>query len=90
MELVHIGRACDAVDALDVILRFQIGFLQLEFHQTAREGDDADVVARAGLDGHHVAFLQFEVVDVMIVALACVLELHLHEVGGLHVARYVG
>ena len=89
-ELIHIRRTGDAVDALDVVGRFQIGFLYLEFHQTAGEGDDADVVTGTGLDGHHVALLQFEVIHVVVIALAGMFELHLHEVGGVHVAGHVG
>ncbi len=89
-ELVHVGLAGEAVDALDIVSRLEVGLLYLEVDEATSERDNADVVTRAGLDGHDVAFLQGEVVDVVVVAFARVLELHLDEVGGLSIARHVG
>ena len=45
---------------------------------------------RVGLHGNNVAFLQVEIVYVVIISLACVLELHLNKVGRFHVAWNVG
>ena len=49
-------------------------------HQVARQRDDADVVARRGLDGDDVAPLEVEVVDVLVERAARILEAHLHDV----------
>ena len=78
-----------AVDALDVVSRLEVGFLQLQLHQSAGERNGAYVVTRACLYRHDVALVQVDIVDVVVVTLARVLELHLHEVGVLVVARYV-
>ena len=47
-------------------------------------------MARVGLDGNDVAFLQLQLVHVVVVAFAGVLELHLYEVGIVCVARHIG
>ena len=77
---VHVHLACQSVDALDVVLALQVGLLHLQLHQSARERHHADVVSGAGLDGHDVALLQRQVVHVVVVSLAGVLELHLDQV----------
>ena len=89
-ELLHVALSCQPVDALDVVGALQVRLLYLEVDEPSGEGDHADVVSRAGLHGHDVALLQRQVVHVVIVCLACVLELHLHEVGALCVAWHVG
>ena len=60
---------------------FRLAFFQLQLHQSSSEGYYTDVVSRTGLYGHHVALLQFQLVHVVVVAFAGVLELHLHQVG---------
>ena len=46
-------------------------------------------MARIGFDGNDVAFLQVQLVHIMVVALTGVLELHFHKVCGIDVARHV-
>ena len=87
---LHVDGLSDAIDALDVVGRLQVGFFQLQTHETAGERYHADVVTGVGLHGNDVAFLQVEVVDIMVIALAGVLKLHLDQVGRLGVARHVG
>ena len=41
------------------------------------------------LDGNDVAFLQLQVVHIMEIALAGMLELHLHQVCGLSISRHI-
>ena len=55
-------------------------------HHVARKRDDADVVARRCLDGHDVALLEGQVVDVLVERTARILEAHLEDVGR-HVVR---
>jgi hypothetical protein len=43
-----------------------------------------------GLYSHNVALLQFQIVHIVVIALASVLELNLHEVSILSIARHVG
>ena len=89
LELVHIHGTRDAVDALDVVGTLQVGFLHLQLDQSTSQRHHTDVVAGTGFHGDDVAFLQFQFIDVVVIALAGVLELHLHEVGGVDVARHV-
>ena len=79
-----------AVDALNVVGALQISLFQLQLHQLSRQRNHADVVPRTSLHGHDVAFLQVQMVHVMIVALAGILELHLNQVGRFAVSRHVG
>ena len=88
--LVHIHLACQSVDALDIIGTLQVGLLDLQRHQSACQRHHADIMTRTGLHGHDVTLLQGQVVHIVVVALAGVLELHLHQVGRLQVARHVG
>ena len=62
----------------------------MKLHQSSGESYHTDVVSRTSLYSHHVALLEVEVVDIMIISLAGIFELHLHEVGALGIARYVG
>ena len=79
----------NAIYALYVVSRLEVGFLQLQLHQTSGERNRTDVVTRTCLNRHDVALVQVDVVDVVVVTLARVLELHLHEVSVLVVARHV-
>ena len=79
----------NAVDALDIVGRFQVGLLHLEFHQTSGERHHTDVVTRTCLHSHDVALLQVEVVHIVVISLTGMLELYFHEVGGVLVARHV-
>jgi hypothetical protein len=47
-------------------------------------------VTRTGLDSHHIAFLQVKFIYVVVITFPGMLELYLHEVGGVHVARDIG
>ena len=87
---VHVHLAGQAIHALNLLAALQVGLLHLQGHQSSCQCHHADVVTRAGLHGHDVAFLQWQVVHVVIVAFAGVLKLHLHQVGRLSVARHVG
>ena len=75
---VHLPRL--TIDAAYFGAWLQAGFLHLQGHERPRERHHADVVARTGLYGHHVALGQVESVFVAKVALARVLKLHLHQV----------
>ena len=86
---LQVGLTGNAVDALDVISRFQVGLLHLEVHESACQRHNTYVVTRTSLYSHHVSLFQFEVVHVVVVSFAGVLELYLYEVCGLHVARHV-
>ena len=46
-------------------------------------------MTRISLNSHNVALLQVELVHVVIVALAGMLELHLHQVCRIYVSRHV-
>ena len=88
-ELLHINLAGYAVDTFDVVGRFEVGLLDLELYQTTCQRHHADIVTRTGLYGYDVAFLQGQVVDIMIVTLARMLELYLHQVGVFGITRDV-
>ena len=88
-ELVHIGLLCDSVDTANLIGRFQVCFFDLQFHQPPSERHHTDVVAWISFNGYDIAFLQVEAVHIVIISLACVLELHFHKVGGFRVAGNV-
>ena len=88
--LVHVCLFGQPVDALDVVFRLEVCLFDLQLDEPSRERDDADVVSGIGFHGHDVAFLERQVVDVVVVALACVLELHFHEVCVFVVAGHVG
>ena len=62
----------------------------MKFHQSSCQCHHANIVSRIGLYGYNVALLQVQVVHVVVVTLSCVLELYLHEVCALGIARYVG
>ena len=90
MVFLHVYRTGYAVDAANFLRTLQVGFLQLQFYQSSGQRYHTDVVARIGLDGNHVAFLQLQVVDVVVISLAGVLELNLHQVGVFNVAWHIG
>ena len=79
----------NAIYALYVVSRLEVGFLQLQLHQASGERNRTDVVTRTCLNRHDIALVQVDVVDVVVVTLARVLELHLHEVGGFCITRDV-
>ena len=58
LPLVKVHLLGDAVDALDVILRLEVGFLDLQFHESSGECNHTDVVARVSLHSHEVALSQ--------------------------------
>ena len=87
---IHIHWFGDAVYASDLVSRFQVGFLQLQLHQPSRQCHHADVVTGIRLHGHDVAFLQIQIVHIVVVTLAGILELHLYQVCRLSIARHVG
>ena len=88
-EFLHVNLAGDAVDAFDVVGRFQVRLFDLELYQSACQRHHADVMAGTGLYGNDVAFLQGQVVDVVIVTLTCMFKLHLYQVGVFGIAWYV-
>ena len=87
--LFHVNRFGFAVHPFDFLFRFQVGLLDLKGDEASGEGDHTDVVSRSGFHGHDVAFFQRQTVAVVVISLARVLELHLHEVGGFCVTRDV-
>ena len=86
----HVDGLGNAVYALYVVCRLKVGFLYLQLDETSCHGDHADVVARTCLHRHDVALLQVNVVDIVVVALAGVFKLYLHEICALLVAWHVG
>ena len=90
LVFLHVHGARLAVDALDVVGVLGRRAAHLQQHELARQRDRSDVMPRRGLNGHDIAFLQVEVVAVVEVALAGVLELHLHQVRHVGIPRYVG
>ena len=46
-------------------------------------------MTRTGLHSHNVAFLQFQVVHIMVISLAGMLELYLHQIRRVLIARHV-
>ena len=58
LPLVKVHLLGDAVDALDVILRLEVGFLDLQFHESSGECNHTDVVTRVSLHSHEVALSQ--------------------------------
>ena len=92
-DVVGLGLAVDlaelAVEGVEARAAHLLG------HHVARERYDADVVPGRRLDGHDVAALQVEAVDVAVERAARVLEAHLEDIGGdvvgitLHPRRFV-
>ena len=87
--LVHVHRLGDAIDALDVVSRLEVGLLHLQLYESACERNHSDIVARTCLHSYDVALTEVQVVDVMIISLARILELHLHEVRVLLITRHI-
>ena len=90
MIFLHVHLSSVAIDAPDVVGRFQVGLLHLQLHEPSGERDDPNVVSGVCFHGHDVALAELQVVHIVVVTFACVLELHLHEVGRLVVSRHVG
>ena len=86
----HIHRLGQSIHTLDVVGRFQVRLFDLQLNQSAGQCHHTDVMTRISLHGHHVTLFQVEVVHVMVVPFAGVLELHLHQVGTLLISRHVG
>ena len=87
---LHVAVFGKAVKALDVVSRLEVGFLQLQRHQAASKRNHTYIVSRTGLYSHPVAFLQRQTVDVTVIALTGVLELHLYQVCALGIAGHIG
>ena len=90
LALFDIYRFGNSIDALDVICRFEIGFLDLQFHQSSCKSNHTNVMARTCLHRHDIPFFQVEVVDVVIICLSGVLKLHFHKVCAFGIARHIG
>ena len=90
MVFLHVDRACDTVDTLDIVSTLEVCFLNLQFDESSSEGHHSDVMSRVSLHGDDVPFLQLQVVDVVIVSLAGMFELHLYQVCRIRITRYVG
>ena len=89
-ELIDVGLACYAIDAADVVGTLQVRLLQLHVHQSSRQRHYTDVVTRVRLYGHDVALFQRQIVHVVVIALACMLELHLHQIRRVGIPWHVG
>ena len=89
MVFLHVHRLRYAIDASYVVGRFEVGLFDLQMYKASGECHHADVVSGIGLHSHNVAFLQPEVIDIVVISFARVLELHLHQVGRLSVAGYI-
>ena len=85
MILLHIHRTGNAVDTLDIVGTLEVSLLELQLHQSARQCNHTDVVSWVGFYSHDIAFLQFEVVHIMIIALTGMLELNLNQIGGIDI-----
>ena len=87
--LVHVSRLCNAIDALYFVGRLQICLLHLQFYKSSGQRHYSDVVSGTCFYSHGVALLQVEMIDIVIVTLSCILELHLYQVGILLVSGHV-
>ncbi len=90
LALVEVHLLGQSVDALDVVRRLEAGFLDLQFHKSSCQGNHANVVSWISLHGNNVTLLEVEVIHIVIISLAGILELHLHEVGALSIAWDIG
>ena len=88
--LFEVNGLGDAIDAAYFRVAFQVGLPHLQGNEASGEGDDANVVSRAGFDSNDISFFQGEVVVVVVISFARILELDFHEVGCLVVAGDVG
>ena len=87
--LLHIYGLRLAVDAFDVCLGLDIGFLHLQRHEASGQGHHADVMSGGGFYGYDVAFLQGYLVAVAEISLAGILELNLYQLALIGIARNV-
>ena len=87
--LVHVHLLGKPVHPLDVVGRLYVCLLYLQLHQAACQRNHADVMSRVCLHGNNVTFLQVDVVDVVVISLSGVLELHLNKVCRLGIAGHV-
>ena len=86
----EVGFRGDAVEAFDLVFTLQPSLEHLDLGQSACQRDDADVVSGRGLHGNAVTLFDFQVIDVVVVSLAGVLELDFHQIRYLLVVRQVG
>ena len=90
LELLHVHGAGLAVDTLELLGILGRCALHLQQDELAGEGHRSDIMSGRCLYGHDVAFLQRQMVGVMVIPLSGVLELHFDEVCRLCVAGDVG
>ena len=86
---VHVHRLGLTVYALDVVSTLEIGLPNLQQDKPSRERHHTDVMTGIGLHSHIITFRQRQMIDVMIVSFARILELNLHKVSAFRVARHV-
>ena len=86
----EVGVRGDAVEAFDFVFALEAGFEHLHLGQSACQRDNADVVSGRGFYGDTVTFFDFQVIDVVVISLAGVLELDFHQIRYLLVVRQVG
>ena len=90
LEFVDVGLARYAIDAADVVSTLQVRLLQLHVHQSSCQRHHTDVVTRVRLYGHDVTLLQRQIVHIVVIALACMLELYLHQIRCVGIPWHVG
>ena len=90
LVLLDVGRPGLAVDAAYLLVALEVGLLHLQGHQFACERHCANVMTGVRLHGHHITFLQRQVVDIVVIPFPGILKLHLHQVGGFVVAWDIG
>ena len=78
-----------AIYALDVVHRLEVRLLDLQFHELSRERHHSDIMTRTCLHSHHIALLQIEGIDIMVISLSGVLELHFNKVCALGISRHI-
>ena len=87
--LIHVDGSCNSVYPLDIVSRLEVSLFNLFFHEASSECHYADVVSWVSLNRHDVSLFKFEIVGVVVVSLSGMLELHLHQVCGVSIARHV-
>ena len=88
--LLHVHGLGLAVNATYFGIRLEVGFLHLQGNEPSCEGHSSNVVPGTGFHGHNIALFELQFVAVLIVAFACVFELHFHHVAGVFIAGYIG
>ena len=87
---VHVYRFCFAVNAFDVVLRFDVGLTHLQWDKAACQCYYANVMSGGCFYGNDVAFFQRNFIAVAVITFAGIFELHFYQVAFIVIAGDVG